>query len=161
MSAGRPTKYVEDYPDQARKLCLLGATDEELADFFEVCTSTLDNWKSAYPEFLGAIKSGKIQADAHIADRLYSRAEGAEWEEEQAFKVKTGAHSERVEIVTVKRAAPPDSTAIIFWLKNRRRGDWADRQEITGANGGPIQYEDVRAPIASLIAPTGIKGEEE
>jgi hypothetical protein len=130
MPAGRPTKYSEAYPEQARKLCLLGATDEEMADFFDVCVATITTWKHEHPEFLASIKSGKVEADAHLAEKLYSRAQGAEWEEEQAFKVKIGSHEEKVEIVTVKRAAPPDTTALIFWLKNRKPTRWRDRQEV-------------------------------
>ena len=43
------------YAEQARKLCLLG-TDAELADFFEVSESTINNWKFDYPEFSESIK---------------------------------------------------------------------------------------------------------
>ena len=168
MTAGRPTKYQETYPEQARKLCLLGATDPELADFFDVCTTTIDNWRAEYPEFLGAIKSGKIQADAHIADRLYSRAEGAEWEEQQAIKVKTGPHTEQIVTVTVRRAAPPDSTAIIFWLKNRRSAQWRDRQEYTVDTDNlhrvvsdvPITNEDWASKYSDGAAPVIIPSDD-
>lgn len=52
----RPTKYQEAYAEQARKLCLLGYTDAELADFFEVSESTINKWKLDYPEFSESIK---------------------------------------------------------------------------------------------------------
>ena len=42
---GRPTKYKAEYAEQARKLCLLGATDMEMADFFEVSEFTINKWK--------------------------------------------------------------------------------------------------------------------
>jgi hypothetical protein len=45
MTAGRPTKYQPEFAEQAYKLCLLGATDPEMADFFEVCVATVQNWK--------------------------------------------------------------------------------------------------------------------
>lgn len=54
--AGRPTDYQESYNEQAEKLCKLGATDAELADFFDIAESTLNNWKSEYPEFMESIK---------------------------------------------------------------------------------------------------------
>ena len=57
MAGGRPTLYQESYPDQARKLCLLNATDEDLADFFDVSVATISNWKNDHPEFLEAIKT--------------------------------------------------------------------------------------------------------
>jgi hypothetical protein len=136
---GRPTKYRDEYAQQAYKLCLLGATDGEMANFFEVCEATITNWKRDYPDFLASIRDGKIKADAHLAHKLYCRAEGAEWEEEQAFKVKTGPHSERVETVTVKRAAPPDTSALIMWLTNRQRGLWRNTQSLQqlDKNGNP------------------------
>lgn len=72
----RPTKYQEAYAEQARKLCLLGYTDAELADFFEVSESTINKWKLDYPEFSESIKKGKAVADAEVSDRLYQRAMG-------------------------------------------------------------------------------------
>ena len=72
----RPTKYQEAYAEQARKLCLLGYTDAELADFFEVSESTINKWKLDYPKFSETIKKGKAVADAEVSDRLYQRAMG-------------------------------------------------------------------------------------
>ncbi|WP_165820159.1 hypothetical protein [Microvirga sp. KLBC 81] len=52
MTAGRPTKYHSDYAEMAYKACLLwGATDEELAKYFEVDEATLYRWKLVHPEF--------------------------------------------------------------------------------------------------------------
>lgn len=130
MSEGRPTRYREEYAEQARKLCLLGATDAEMANFFEVCVATIQNWKNDFPEFLDSIKAGKIKADAHLASKLYSRAEGAEWTEEQAIKIKVGQFEERVEVVSVKRSAPPETAALIHWLNNRRSGNWRSAQSL-------------------------------
>lgn len=127
---GRPTKYREEFAEQAYKLCLLGATDIEMASFFGVCEKTVNTWKHEIPEFLQSITDGKIKADAHLAHKLYCRAEGAVWEEQQAIKVKTGQFTEEVEIVTVQRAAPPDTTALIHWLQNRQSGKWRSTQSI-------------------------------
>lgn len=138
MAAGRPSEYNPEFVEQVRKLCLLGATDAELADFFEVCEATLNNWKNAHPEFLESIKSGKRIADAEVAQKLYGRAIGSEWTEEAAIKVKTvhyengkrSMEEEKVVTIPVKCAAPPDTTACIFWLKNRKSSDWRDKQDI-------------------------------
>ena len=70
-SVGRPTGYREKYNKQAYRLCLLGAIDDELAEFFEVSVSTINNWKNEHPEFLASIKKGKMAADSKIAERLY------------------------------------------------------------------------------------------
>ena len=126
---GRPSSYKDEYADQARKLCLLGATDKEMADFFGVSVSTVDNWKKDIPEFLGALKEGKVLADVDVANSLYQRATGYEWIEEQAIKIKVSQYEEKVEVVEVRKSVPPDTTAGIFWLKNRRKADWRDKQE--------------------------------
>lgn len=136
--AGRPTDFREKYIEEAYKLCLLGATDKEIADFFDVNPDTIYEWKKVYPEFSESIKKGKEVADCHLAHKLLNRAEGAEWTEETAFKVKKIEYgedgrkvSETEEVITVpiKKAAPPDTTALIFWLKNRKSSKWRDRQE--------------------------------
>lgn len=56
--AGAPTKYDEVFNEQVYKLCLLGAIDKEIAEFFNVCEATINNWKIEYPEFLESIKKG-------------------------------------------------------------------------------------------------------
>jgi cell fate (sporulation/competence/biofilm development) regulator YmcA (YheA/YmcA/DUF963 family) len=132
----RPSRYKAEYAEQARKLCLLGATDKELADFFEVSEQTINAWKSAHATFLESVKKGKQQADADVVDRLYQRAMGYEHPEVDIRVV----NGEIVETPITKIYAP-DTTAAIFWLKNRQRAKWRDRveQELTGADGGPVQ----------------------
>jgi hypothetical protein len=122
---GRPTKYKEEYNEQAEKLCKLGATDQELADFFEVDVSTINNWKIDYPQFFESIKKGKILADSNVAERLYQRALGFEHDSEE-IKVADGA----VIRVPTRKIYPPDPTAAIFWLKNRQPEKWRDKQEV-------------------------------
>lgn len=68
---------------------MLGLTDIELADFFEVCEDTIYEWKKVYPIFSEATRAGKVKADAEVADKLHHRAVGAEWIEDQAFKIPT------------------------------------------------------------------------
>ena len=72
----RPTKYQELFATQAKKLCRLGATNEELADFFEVAVSTIYEWQLKQESFSEALKGGKLLADAEVADKLYHRALG-------------------------------------------------------------------------------------
>lgn len=102
---GRPTKYDPAYCKQVRKLCLLGLIDRELAEFFEVSESTLNVWKIDHPEFARAIKAGKLMPDAEVARAAY---------------------------ISCVRDRNPQS--IKFWLTNRRRVSWRDRQEhhVTG-----------------------------
>ena len=124
MAIGRPTKYRPEFAEQARKLCLLGATDKELADFFEISTGTLDTWKNTHPDFLSSLKEGKNLADASVAERLYKRATGYEHE---AVKIVADAKTGAEHVVPYVERYPPDTTACIFWLKNRQRDKWRDK----------------------------------
>lgn len=135
---GRPTGYRPEYAEQAAKLCALGATDMEIADFFEVSARTVYRWKLDHDDFCQAINAGKEVADERVVRSLYQKATGYDYVEEQAIKVKKAQYEEEVEVVEVTRHQPADTTAQVFWLKNRRKEDWRDKQEITGADGGAI-----------------------
>lgn len=132
---GRPSKYKQEYCELATKYCLLGATDAELAAYFDVDEKTLNNWKHDHPEFLQSIKAGKDEADATVAQSLYKRANGYQHPDTH-FATCNGVV---VATPTVKHY-PPDTAAAFIWLKNRRSGKWRDKQELehTGADGGPI-----------------------
>lgn len=122
---GRPSKYQPEVAEQAYKLCMLGATDKEMADFFGVAESTLNLWKKEHKEFSESLKRGKVLADANVANRLYQRAMGYEHPEDKIFN----DNGEPLIIPTVKHY-PPDSVAAIFWLKNRRKDQWRDKQDV-------------------------------
>ena len=132
---GRPSKYKPEYCEQARKLAEAGFTDLEMADFFKVAKTTFYRWSATYPEFRNSIKVAKEGPDDRMEQSLYHRGTGFEWIEQQAFKLKevkyVDGHKtelERIEVVDVRRCVPPDSTAAIFWLKNRR--GWKDKSEV-------------------------------
>lgn len=129
MPAGRPTDYDESLAVQAAKLCQLGATDDELADFFGVHRATIYRWKHEHQKFCDAVKSGKDVADERVERSLYQKATGYEVTEEQAVKLKVDQYKEEVEVVEVRKHIPSDTTAAIFWLKNRRRTEWRDKVE--------------------------------
>jgi hypothetical protein len=137
--AGRPTAYKDEYAVQAKKLCLLGAKDSELADFFEVSEQTINAWKIAQPIFLESLREGKADADANVAHSLYRRALGYSHE---AVKIVADAKSGDSAIVPYTEHYPPDTTACIFWLKNRRKAEWRDKvdHEVGGIDGEPISH---------------------
>lgn len=139
---GRDSKYRPEFADQARKLCLLGATDVEIADFFGVDVRTIHRWKTQFPAFCHSIREGKIKADAEVADSLYRRATGEHVEIQKL--VKKGDDYEAVKLI---QYVPGDPQAAYKWLLNRRRQDWSEKQtvEMTGKDGGPIQTEEVSA----------------
>lgn len=141
---GRPSLYKEEYAEKVYKLCLLGAIDKDIADFFEVDEKTINNWKLEHPEFLQSIKRGKTEADANMAHRLFTKGSGYEREEIELKVVALGNNqgSEVQEIPVIKHY-PPDTTAAIFWLKNRQPDKWREKTttELTGANGGPLEFK--------------------
>lgn len=136
---GRPTKYRPEFVEQARKLAALGAIDREVADFFGVDDATVYRWKHSHPEFCDALKVGKGAADARVEQSLYRRALGYEHE---AVKIAVNADGKVTEVPYVERY-PPDTTAAIFWLKNRKPEEWRDvkAQEISGPGGGAVRSE--------------------
>lgn len=136
--AGRPTAYQTTFAGQAAKLCALGATDYELAVFFGVDTATIHRWKHVYDEFCDAVRCGKDQADERVARSLFNRAVGYSFESEKVFQFQGAI----VRAPTVEHV-PPDPSAAMNWLKNRRPDEWRDKQlhELTGKDGAPIQTE--------------------
>lgn len=126
MAGGRPTKYDPAICETVKKLCLLGATDKEMADILGVCEQTFNSWKGQHPEFLEALKEGKGVADANVAHRLYQRAMGYS---HPAVKIVADAKSGAEVQVPYIEHYPPDTTACIFWLKNRQKDKWRDRTE--------------------------------
>ncbi|EHG7888898.1 terminase [Citrobacter sp.] len=142
----RPTKYQKAYAEQARKLCLLGYTDAELADFFEVSEATINNWKLEHSEFLESIKKGKAIADGDVTDRLYQRAMGF-----VAPDVDIRVIDNKIVETQLDKYYPPDTAAAIFWLKNRQKDKWRDKHdhEVTGKDGGAIQIET--SPMSTLF----------
>jgi hypothetical protein len=99
-----------------------GATDDQLAGFFQVSRRTLDDWLQAHPRFARAVRDGRAAADATIARRLFQRAMGYDYLTETIF-VQDGEAQQ----VAHKVHVPPDVGACILWLRNRRRRDWMER----------------------------------
>lgn len=127
MGAGRPTKYKEEYCIQAEKLCKKGFIDVEIADFFEVNVDTIYEWKKKHPKFSDALKDGKRHSDSKVEDSLYNRALGYEFQEVKE-ELEGGTVTRTTK--TTKQLAG-DTTAQIFWLKNRQPERWRDKQEVS------------------------------
>lgn len=139
QSVGRPTDYRPEHCRLALMRCLLGATDEELAEFLGISKQTLYNWQRAHPEFLDSVNEGKELADANVAYMAHKRATGYSWQEEVPIKLKDITYDDKgkkirevetVQITLVTKHVPPDPTTIQFWLKNRKHLNWRDRREV-------------------------------
>jgi hypothetical protein len=148
---GRPSSYKPEFAPIAEKMCELGATDTEIAEAFGVSVRTIHSWKHEFDEFSACLKAGKALADERVERGLYQKATGYDYTEEQAIKVKVEAHKEEVEVVEVKRHAPAETTAAIFWLKNRRRDQWRDKQEVDmNVSYADMSEEELRAAAMKL-----------
>ena len=133
---GRPTLYRPEYAEIAHNYCLLGATNDELAGFFNVSPSTVDDWLKVHPDLATAVRNGRAAADASIARKLYRRADGYDYTAEKIFVY-------RGEVMKVDHRVhlPPDVGACIFWLRNRRRGQWLERAKPEPESG--LTFEDL------------------
>jgi len=138
MPAGRPSSFLPEYIGQVEKLCKLGATDIEVADFFEVDVRTVYRWKAENEEFCQAMKTGKEAPDERVVRSLFARATGYEHDEVD-IRVVAG------EIIQtpIRKYYPPDSTAAIYWLNNRRSDDWKARveQTVKGDPDAPLEHK--------------------
>lgn len=137
--AGRPTAYKAEYAEIARRACQIGFTDQELAELLNVTVRTLYNWKSEHEEFLQALKAGKEIADDRIERSLFERAAGYRVE---AVKIFMPAGAKKPVYAPYIEHHAPDTAAAIFWLKNRKPGEWRDKREHehSGPGGQPINF---------------------
>lgn len=139
-TAGRPTVFRSEYIDQAHKLCDLGATEGDLARFFNVNVTTIWRWRSKYPAFCNALKVGKHASDDRTEASLFHRANGYSYEAVKIFPP-SGTRKKPL-IVPYIEHVPPDTTAMIFWLKNRRPAQWRDKQDV---------QVDIHVSLAELV----------
>lgn len=140
---GAPTLYKAEYNEKVYKLCLLGATDAEIADILDVSESTLNLWKINHPEFSESMRAGKVEADAEIAHSLYHAAKGYEHAEDVIMQYQ----GQPVIVPTVKHYAP-DTKAAALWLKNRQPERWKDEQKLSVS--GTVIHQVVPATPAEL-----------
>lgn len=122
---GRPPDYKDGYADLAEKFSSMGLTDHDLAVFFEVDRTTIWRWTIDHPEFRNALKTGRDIADQRVERRLYERAIGYTVRGQKV--VVAGG---KPVVVNFLREYPPDATACIFWLKNRRPDEWREKIEV-------------------------------
>ena len=125
------SKFKEDYIEQARKLCTLGAIDEDLAEFFNVTVRTIYNWKNDYPNFADTLRESKLALDTKVVRSLFERATGYTHTD-----YKFATHGGKItDVREYQKHYPPETAAIIFWLKNRQPNLWRDKQhmELSGS----------------------------
>ena len=108
-----------------------GLIDEQIAKNMGISRSTLNVWKTKYPDISDALKKGKEVVDREVENALLKRALGYRYTETTKEAVKDPETGEVKMTVTkeVTKQVSPDTTAQIFWLKNRKPDKWRDKQE--------------------------------
>ncbi len=126
MAGGRPSKFDPEKLPAIKKLYECGCTDTEVAKVLNLNIDTIKEWKAKKPEFSTILKSSKDLADDAVELSLYKRALGG-------MKRRVQKLDSNGEIRELWEELAPDPTSMIFWLKNRRREQWRDRQDLEHA----------------------------
>lgn len=123
------------HPKEARMMAMLGATREEMADYWDVSVNTVMHWIQKQPEFRKEYMAGRTGADMKVAASLFKRATG--WKH-RATKIMQH-QGEVIEKDYIERY-PADTQAAIFWLTNRKKDQWRQKAEIAGDPKNPITF---------------------
>lgn len=126
------SKYNPEYHDDwAWSLAIKGATNKEMAEAFGISLRTIIRWMNEYESFADAVARGKNVADAKVERSLYQRAIGFEiTDTEKTIDMDKDGNAKPVRIKNTTRKIVPDTMAIMYWLNNRKRGQWSQRQEV-------------------------------
>lgn len=116
-----------------------GLTDEQIATNMGINVATLYRWENEFCDIRNALKDGKEVVDRQVENALLKSALGYMYDEVTEER----RDDELVVTKVVHKEVQPNTTAQIFWLKNRKRAEWRDRVEnaITGADGGAVKVE--------------------
>lgn len=129
-----------------------GLTDEQIAEKMGIRRETLCAWRQKYPNIDNALKESKELVDRLVENALLKRALGYEYDEiteELRFDKKSG-EMRMVETKRQRKKVAPDTTAQIFWLKNRKPDEWRDRPEPTQDQALNVAVE-ILGDIGSVI----------
>jgi Helix-turn-helix domain of resolvase len=144
MPAGRPSEYKPEYVTKVLEMAERGATDFEIADSLKVSVRTLYRWKAENEDFRHSLKIAKDVADERVVRSLYQRAIGYE---QGAVKIFMPAGASKPVVAKYVEKIAPDTTAAIFWLKNRKRDEWRDKIETEHSGSVGVQLvNDIPRP---------------
>ena len=149
-NSGAPSLYRPEYSVQAAKLCQLGATIMEVADFFGVSGQTIYCWQSRYREFHDAMEIGKAPADNRVERSFYQRAIGYNI----TVRRKVGKDENGDLITDTEMHIPGDPTVQAKWLANRRRKKWGTQMDDAPQERSS---EEIKAIILGKLAEWGLK----
>lgn len=130
-----------------------GLTDADISHNIGISVRTLIDWKRRYPAINACLKNSKDLADTIVENALFRKATGYKTKE---VSYKADSDGNLVPVSAVEKEVPPDTTAQIFWLKNRRPDLWRDRRkeaDSDGQSGGVVVLPEVVADAIKTIAP--------
>ncbi len=139
--------FRPEYIETARKLAALGAVNREIAAVIGVSERTLHRWKLEHPEFAVELRLGKEAADRRVEQSLYHRAIGYTYD-----TVKIGFYDGKPVVAEYVEHVPPDTTAAIFWLKNRKPEEWRDKREIDLGQSKEMKPEEMAVRLAAIAS---------
>lgn len=119
----------EWHPTIAAGLARIGKTNAEIADYFGVNKDTIYTWQKKHHKFKESLKRNKDFIDFFVEDSLLKRACGYKHPEDKIFN----NNGEEMIVKTTKHY-PPDTTAAIFWLKNRQPDKWREKKIVENHN---------------------------
>lgn len=117
--------YDKKFVKVARQMCVMGATDLELANAMGVTKRSIMAWRNKYPAFARACKVAKKHPDERVKRSLFELAVGYEMEVEELFQ-----HQGKIIRAKTIKKFKPDVWACLKWLFNRDPANWRDRSEV-------------------------------
>lgn len=131
-----------------------GLTDEQIAKNLGIGIRTFYEYKEKYPQFSQSLKRGKEVVDTEVENALLKRALGYTYDEETYEELSDGTSKSKV----VTKHIPGDTTAQIFWLKNRKPGVWRDKTAVE--HSGEIKGNNPFAGLSTEELKKLIKDED-
>lgn len=148
MPGGRPTEYKDEYVEVVRRLCVIGLTDQQIIDYFEVSRTTIRNWKLAHPEFLSASVRSQSEENRMVKASLLQRATGYKRKITKDFVLSHGGNSGTyIESVRRTQHVEADVRAAIRWLEIN------DPQWRAARGEEDVNEKELNESIDKLIGP--------
>jgi len=127
-----PRQTIYEKEDWANKLDLIkgwardGLTNNQIAHNMGISKDTFYQYQKKYSDFKEALKTGKEVSDYEVENALYKNATGFHYIEEQV--------TNSGNVVEVRKYSKPQTTAMIYWLKNRKPANWRDKPKVNKEN---------------------------
>lgn len=124
-----------------------GLTDVQIAEKININPSTLYDWAKKFPEFSNTLKKGKEVVDIQVENALLKKALGYKTEEVRVEE-ECGVVTKKI---TITKEVAPDTTAGIFWLKNRRPEQWREKREIENSSNQNFEIDEFSKTILNFV----------